>query len=53
VLALVKQSKQDRVPDLFCAGLVGNFRGYFPGLREINRRAAELFELDHFKGAHP
>ena len=35
VLALVKQSKQDRVPDLFCAGLVGNFRGYFPGYAKL------------------
>jgi choline dehydrogenase len=35
VLALVKQSKQDRIPDLFCAGLVGNFRGYFPGYSEL------------------
>src|SRR5215207_453969 len=35
VLALIKQSKQDRVPDLFCAGLVGNFRGYFPGYAKL------------------
>ena len=35
VLALVKQSKQDRVPDLFCAGLIGNFRGYFPGYAKL------------------
>ena len=35
VLALVKQSKQDRIPDLFCAGLVGNFRGYFPGYSKL------------------
>jgi len=35
VLALVKQSTQDRIPDLFCAGLVGNFRGYFPGYSKL------------------
>ena len=35
VLALVKQSKQDRIPDLFCAGMVGNFQGYFPGYSKI------------------
>ncbi len=35
VLAVVKQSKQDRIPDLFCAGLVGNFRGYFPGYSKL------------------
>lgn len=35
VLALVKQSKQDRIPDLFCTGLVGNFRGYFPGYSKL------------------
>jgi len=35
VLAVVKQSKQDRIPDLFCAGLVGNFRGYFPGYSQL------------------
>jgi choline dehydrogenase len=35
VLAVVTQSKQDRIPDLFCAGLVGNFRGYFPGYSKL------------------
>jgi choline dehydrogenase-like flavoprotein len=35
VLALVKQSKQDRIPDLFCAGMVGNFQGYFPGYAKL------------------
>ena len=35
VLTLVKQSKQDQIPDLFCAGLVGNFRGYFPGYSKL------------------
>ena len=35
VLALVKQSKQDRIPDLFCAGMVGNFQGYFPGYSKL------------------
>jgi choline dehydrogenase-like flavoprotein len=35
VLAVVKRSKQDRLPDLFCAGLVGDFRGYFPGYSKL------------------
>ncbi len=35
VLAVVKQSKQDQIPDLLCAGLVGNFRGYFPGYSKL------------------
>jgi choline dehydrogenase-like flavoprotein len=35
VLAVVKQSKQDQIPDLICAGLVGNFRGYFPGYSKL------------------
>ncbi len=35
VLAVVKQSKQDWLPDLFIAGLVGNFQGYFPGYSKL------------------
>ncbi|MGZ9129842.1 MAG: GMC family oxidoreductase [Candidatus Binatia bacterium] len=35
VLAVVKQSKQDQIPDLLCVGLVGNFRGYFPGYSKL------------------
>ena len=35
VLAIVMQSKYDKIPDLFCAGLVGNFRGYFPGYSKL------------------
>jgi choline dehydrogenase len=35
VLAVVKQSKQEQIPDLVCAGLVGNFRGYFPGYSKL------------------
>jgi choline dehydrogenase-like flavoprotein len=35
VLAIVQQSKHDKIPDLFCAGLVGNFRGYFPGYSKL------------------
>ena len=35
VLAIVMQSKQDTLPDLFCAGLVGNFRGYFSGYSQL------------------
>lgn len=35
MLAVVKQSKQDQIPDLVCAGLVGNFRGYFPGYSKL------------------
>ncbi len=35
LLAVVEQSKQDRIPDLVCAALVGNFRGYFPGYSKL------------------
>ena len=35
LLAVVIQSKQERIPDLFCAALVGNFRGYFPGYSKL------------------
>jgi choline dehydrogenase-like flavoprotein len=29
VLAVIKRSEQDDLPDLFCMGLVGKFKGYF------------------------
>jgi choline dehydrogenase-like flavoprotein len=35
VLAVVKRSKQSEVPDLFCLGLVGKFKGYFPGYSKL------------------
>ena len=35
VLAVVMQSRHDKIPDLFCAGLVGNFQGYFPGYSKL------------------
>jgi len=31
VLAVIKKSKPDRLPDLFCLGLLAKFKGYFPG----------------------
>jgi len=35
VLAVIKRSKQDKLPDLFCLGLVGKFKGYFPGYSRL------------------
>jgi len=35
VLAIVKRSTQDEIPDLFCIGLVGKFKGYFPGYSKL------------------
>ena len=35
VLAVIKRSKQDKLPDLFCLGLVGKFKGYFPGYSKL------------------
>jgi choline dehydrogenase-like flavoprotein len=35
VLAVIKKSKPDRLPDLFCLGLLGNFKGYFPGYSQL------------------
>jgi len=35
VLAVVKRSKQSELPDLFCLGLVGKFKGYFPGYSKL------------------
>src|SRR5262245_13077466 len=35
VLAIIKRSRQDRIPDLFCMGLVGKFKGYFPGYSKL------------------
>ena len=35
VLAVIKASRHSPVPDLFCAGLVGRFRGYFPGYSKL------------------
>ena len=35
VLAVVKASRHSDVPDLFCAGLVGKFQGYFPGYSSL------------------
>ncbi|UXI67351.1 GMC family oxidoreductase [Tahibacter amnicola] len=36
VLALIKRSYPDRpLPDLFCFGLLGLFRGYFPGYSKL------------------
>jgi choline dehydrogenase-like flavoprotein len=35
VLAVIRKSKHSQLPDLFCAGLVGNFRGYFPGYSKL------------------
>lgn len=39
VLAVVRRSKPDRtLPDLFLLGLVGKFKGYFPGYSELIAR---------------
>ena len=35
VLAIIKASRQGDIPDLFCAGLVGKFQGYFPGYSKL------------------
>jgi choline dehydrogenase-like flavoprotein len=35
VLAVIKKSKQDQLPDLFCLGMVGKFKGYFPGYSKL------------------
>jgi choline dehydrogenase-like flavoprotein len=35
VLAVVRKSKRDRLPDLFCLGLLGKFKGYFPGYSKL------------------
>jgi len=35
MLAVIKRSKQDKLPDLFCLGLVGKFKGYFPGYSKL------------------
>ena len=35
VLTVIKRSKQDDVPDLFCMGLVGKFKGYFPHYSQL------------------
>ena len=35
VLAVVKKSKPDRLPDLFCLGLLAKFNGYFPGYSDL------------------
>ncbi len=35
VLAVVKRSRQSELPDLFCLGLVGKFKGYFPGYSKL------------------
>ncbi len=35
VLAVIKKSRRDRIPDLFCLGLLGNFKGYFPGYSRL------------------
>jgi choline dehydrogenase-like flavoprotein len=35
VLAIIKQSKGEEIPDLFCLGLVGKFKGYFPGYSKL------------------
>ena len=35
VLAVIKASRHGEIPDLFCAGLVGKFQGYFPGYSKL------------------
>lgn len=35
VLAVIKKSKPDLIPDLFCLGLLGRFEGYFPGYSKL------------------
>src|SRR5262249_34684588 len=35
VLAVVKKSQRHRLPDLFCLGLLGKFKGYFPGYSKL------------------
>jgi choline dehydrogenase-like flavoprotein len=35
VLAVVKSSGQSPLPDLFCIGLIGKFKGYFPGYSRL------------------
>jgi choline dehydrogenase len=35
VLAVIKRSEQSRLPDLFCMGLLGKFKGYFPGYSRL------------------
>jgi choline dehydrogenase-like flavoprotein len=35
VLAVIKKSGQNPLPDLFCIGLVGKFKGYFPGYSKL------------------
>jgi choline dehydrogenase-like flavoprotein len=35
VLAIIKASRQSEAPDLFCAGLLGKFPGYFPGYSRL------------------
>jgi choline dehydrogenase-like flavoprotein len=35
VLAVIKPSKQGRLPDLFCLGLLARFEGYFPGYSKL------------------
>jgi choline dehydrogenase-like flavoprotein len=35
VLSVIKTSKQGQLPDLFCLGLLGNFKGYFPGYSKL------------------
>jgi choline dehydrogenase len=35
VLAVIKASRHGDIPDLFCAGLVGKFQGYFPGYSKL------------------
>jgi choline dehydrogenase-like flavoprotein len=35
VLAIIRKSKPDRIPDLFCLGLLAQFKGYFPGYSRL------------------
>jgi len=35
VLAVIKRSGQSGLPDLFCIGLIGKFKGYFPGYSKL------------------
>jgi choline dehydrogenase-like flavoprotein len=35
VLAVIKKSRQGDLPDLFCVGLLGKFKGYFPGYSKL------------------
>ena len=35
VLAVIKRSRQGDLPDLFCLGLLGKFKGYFPGYSKL------------------